>query len=211
MAADSGPQSIESTIEEEWSVSGLARLVDQYEADFDAFVIGCFGDPGLASLRELTTTPVVGPAESSFHTAAQLAETFACLDILDATVPQTHRMLREYGLQDFVSVRVVDAPVSDIDHDSSELVERMIAVSKTAIEEDGADAIVPGCMSLAFMQADDTIKQELGVPFIDPVAISLNTAATWANLDLSHSKRSYHPAPRDKLNDLLGPKQTLTK
>ncbi|WP_232700631.1 aspartate/glutamate racemase family protein [Halobacterium wangiae] len=203
IAAEDGPKSIESTIEEEWAVTGLARLVDRHEDEFDGFVIGCFGDPGLASLRELTRTPVVGPAETAFHTAAQVADTFACLDILDATEPQTHRMLREYGLSDRASVRVVDAPVGDIDHDSSDLIDRMIRIGRVAVEEDGADALVPGCMSLAFMQAGDEIGEELGVPFVDPVAISLETATTWARHGLTHSPTTYHPAPREKLGGLL--------
>ena len=205
LAADSGPLSIESCVEEEWSVVGLLRLLDAHAEEFDAFVIGCFGDPGLAAARELTEKPVVGPAAASFHLAAQLADRFACLTILDSTVPFTRRLVHEYRLEgQLAGVRVVEAPVLEIDHGSDALVEDMIAQGRAAVEEDGAEALVPGCMSLAFMQVHDRIAEALSVPFVDPVAVSLETAGTLARHGITHSRAAYPPANRSKLEALLG-------
>lgn len=205
LKAGSGPLSIENSVEEEWAAVGILRLVGQYEAEFDAFVIGCFGDPGLAGARELTDIPVVGPASASFHTAAQLAERFSCLTILDSTVPMTKRIVEEYHLDDqLASLPVVDAPVLEIDHGSDDLVQDMIETGRAAVKEDGAQALVPGCMSLAFMQVHDEIASALGVPFVDPVAVSLETASVWARHGLTQSPEAYPPADRSKLSRLLG-------
>jgi len=205
LEAGEGPLSIESAVEEEWSSVGIMRMVADHEADYDAFLIGCFGDPGLAAARELTDTPVVGPAAASFHTAAQVGDRFACITILEKTRPFTRRLVEEYGLGDrLASVPVVDAPVLEIDHDSEALVEEMIAAGRTAVEDDDAEALVPGCMSLSFMQVHDRIAAELGVPFIDPVTIGLETAGTWARHGLTHSRVAYPPANRSKLDGLLG-------
>jgi allantoin racemase len=205
LEAESGPLSIENSVEEEWAAVGLLRLVDRHKDDFDAFVIGCFGDPGLAGTRELTDVPIVGPAAASFHTAAQLSERFSCLTILDSTVPMTERLIKDYELGGRVaSVRVVEAPVLDIDHGSVDLVDDMIEVGRTAIEEDGAQALVPGCMSLAFMQVHEEIASALGVPFVDPVAVSLETASMWARHGLTQSPTAYPSADRSKLAALLG-------
>lgn len=204
LEAEEGPVSIESHVEEEWCIPGLMRLIDQHADDFDGFVIGCFGDPGLAAVRELTEKPIVGPAAASFHTAAQLSDQFSCLTILDSTKPMARSQFHEYGLGRYLaSVRVVDAPVLGIDHGSGGLVEDMIEVGLEAVEEDDAEALVPGCMSLSFMQAHEDVADAVGVPFIDPVTVGLETAATWARHGITHSSVTYPAANRDKLDALL--------
>lgn len=199
-----GPQSVESTVEEEWAAVGLLRLIEHHEDEFDAFFVGCFGEPGLEAARELTDTPVVGSASATFHTAAQVADRFSCLTILDATAPMARRQVHDMGLADrLASVRVVEAPVLDIDHDSEKLAEQMLAVGRAAVDEDGAEALVPGCMSLAFARIHEQIAADLSVPFLDPVTIGLETAALWARQGIMQSQAAY-PAPnRDKLAALF--------
>lgn len=202
---DSGPLTVESAVEEAWAAVAALIRADEIESEFDALVIGCFGDPGLRPLRELLEIPVVGPAQSTFYTAAQLADRFGWLTILDSTIPVTHEQAREYGLADrCVSVRSVDAPVSSIDHEADELVDRMIHTGRLAIEEDGAAALFPGCMSLSFAQRHREIEAELDVPFLDPARIALEQATVWARHGLSASSRSYPEPSREKLGELLG-------
>jgi len=205
LEANEGPLSIESTVEEEWSVIGVMKLIADREDEFDAFVIGCFGDPGLAAARELTQKPVIGPAAASFHTAVQLADQFSCITILDSTKPFTRRLVHEYGLSDsLASVPVVEAPVLNIDHSSDTIVDDMITAGRAAVADDGAEALVPGCMSLSFMRIHDEIAEAVGVPFVDPVTVGLETASTWARHNITHSRASYPSADREKLDGLLG-------
>ena len=198
------PLSVESAVEEQWAAAELLRLVEAHEDEFDAFFVGCFGEPGLAAVREITPKPVVGSATATFHTAAQVSDEFTVLTILDSTEPMVHRQIHEDHFGDqLASVRVVEAPVLEIDHGSDTLVRDMIATGQAAIEEDGAGALVPGCMSLSFMQVHDQIAGELGVPFLDPVRIGLGTAAMWARWGISQSASSYPPADRSKLQNLF--------
>jgi allantoin racemase len=67
----------------------------------------------------------------------------------------------------------------------------MIDQATAAVAEDGAEAVVPGCMSLAYMQVHDKVAAELGVPFLDPLAISLETATMWARHGIQHSPITY--------------------
>jgi allantoin racemase len=200
-----GPSSIESGVEEAWAAVSAARSGYELREEFDAIVIGCFGDPGLRALRELVDIPVVGPAQATFYTAAQVADRFGWLTILDSTLPMSHEQAHEYGLADrCVSVRSVDAPVESIDHDSDDLVDRMVEVGRAAVEEDGAEALFPGCMSLSFAQRHDEIRDRVGVPFLDPAGIALEQATTWARHGLRQSRRTYPEAPFEKLDGLLG-------
>ena len=60
-----GPASVESSVEEYLSVPGLIEAVPALEAEgFNALIIGCFGDPGLAPARELVDIPVIGPGQA---------------------------------------------------------------------------------------------------------------------------------------------------
>lgn len=201
----SGPTSIESGVEEAWCVVGELRKAQEIRGRHDAVVIGCFGDPGIRPLRELLDVPVVGPAESTFYTAAQVADRFGWLTILEPTVPMAHEQAHEYGLADrCVSIRSVDAPVESIDHESDDLVERMVDVGRRAVEEDGAEALFPGCMSLSFAQRHDEIERRIGVPFLDPATISLEQAACWARHGIAQSEKTYPEAPFEKLGGLFG-------
>lgn len=199
-----GPSSIESGIEEEWCVVGSMQTAHRLRDEYDALVIGCFGDPGLRPLRELLDVPVVGPAQATYYTAAQVAHTFSWLTILDSTASMSAEQADEYGLGDrCVSVRSVEAPVESIDHESDELVDRMVREGRAAVEEDGAEALFPGCMSLSFAQRHDEIEERVGVPFLDPASLALEQAATWARHGVTQSSATY-PGPRaEKLSGLL--------
>lgn len=200
----SGPESVESTVEEDWAGAVLLESLAATEADYDAFFVGCFGEPGLNALRELTEKPVVGSASSTLHTAAQLGDQFTVVTILDSTEPMVHRQVTAMGLTDHLaSVRVVHAPVLDIDHGADALIDDMVAAGRQAVDDDGADAVIPGCMTLAFLQVHDEIADELGVPFLDPARIGLGTTAMWARWGISQSATAYPPADRSKLGGLL--------
>lgn len=189
--ADEGPLSIESEVEHEWCVQSLLGLLRANRDDYDGFVIGCFGDPGLAAAREFVDKPVVGPASATFHTAAQLSDQFSCLTIRSTPASKRRQIFADHLSSRLASVRVVEQGVLDVSHESAEAVQKMRREAEAAAEEDGAESVVPGCMSLAFMQVHDQVAEDLGVPFLDPVRISLGTAAMWADQGLRHSQVTY--------------------
>lgn len=186
-----GVLSIESEVEHEWCVQSLLRLLRTHEDDYDGFVIGCFGDPGLAAARELVDKPVVGPASSTFHTAAQIADQFSCLTIRSTPASKRRQIFADHLDSRLASVRVVEQGVLDVDHEDDSVVRKMAREAEATVAEDGAEAVIPGCMSLAFMQVHDSVAADLGVPFLDPVRISLGTAAMWAEQDITHSRLTY--------------------
>ena len=199
-----GPESIESAIEEFWCVVGSMKTAHRVQSEFDALVIGCFGDPGIRPLRELLSIPVVGPAEATLHTAAQVADRFTWLTILEEMAPMSREQVHEHHLADrCVSVRSVDAPVLSIDHASDDLAKRMVEEGKAAVEEDGAEALFPGCMSLSFAQRHDDIAERVGAPFLDPATLALEQAGVWARHGVVQSPKTYPEPKWEKLGDLL--------
>lgn len=200
-----GPTSIESAVEEYWCVTGTMRKIWEIREEYDAVVIGCYGDPGLRPVRELVDLPVIGPAEATIHTATQIGDRYGWLTILEETIPTSHELADRYGLgEECAAIYSVDASVEDIEHDSHELVDRMIEVGHRAVTEADADVLFPGCMSLAFMQVHEEVESELPVPFLDPATLALETAETWARHGISQSPSAY-PNPRyEKLGALIG-------
>ena len=67
-----GPPGIETQQHVDGLISPLLAFVRKNEARYDAFVIACYSDPGLHSVRELTKKPVLGIAECGILTALTL-------------------------------------------------------------------------------------------------------------------------------------------
>ena len=58
-----GPPGIETQQQVDGVVAPMLNLVREKESQYAAFVIACYSDPGLHSLREATRKPVLGIAE----------------------------------------------------------------------------------------------------------------------------------------------------
>jgi allantoin racemase len=66
------------------------------EQPLDGVLIGCFGDPGLFALREVSGCPVTGLAEASFIQAAALGP-FAIVTGGERWKPMLHRLANSLG------------------------------------------------------------------------------------------------------------------
>jgi len=205
-AVDEGPISIESTIEEAMSVGGILKKVAEAQDRYDAIIIGCAGDPGLAAARELSSIPVIGPIEASFHLACLLGESFTMVTVLDSIIPAIWRSLRDYGLEHkCASVRAIDFPVLEMHKDPEGVARALLRESREAVDDDGAAGIVMGCMSMAFMLVDEKIRMELGAPIINPAKASVKTAEMLLSLGLKQSRVTYPEPDYKKLGLTIFP------
>lgn len=193
---ESGPSSVESSVEEYLSVPGLIEAAPRLQADgFDAIIVGCFGDPGLAPARELVDIPVVGPGQASGHVAAQLGLRFGVITVVDEVVPAIWRQMRTHGLESAIAdVRAVDVPVLELRDRADEVLATLEGEAKVGIAA-GADAFVLGCMTMGFLDVARALQERIGVPVVNPVLASLKTAETMVALGVSSSRRAY-PKPR---------------
>lgn len=194
-----GPGSIESAYDAALVVPELLRAAPAAERDgFDAMIVGCFSDPGLDALRETVDMPVIGPGASSLHLAAQLGTRFSIISPLEAGGGRVQARLRSLGLADkFASRRGISMSVLDLARQRNSTLERIAETGRRMADEDGADVLVLGCMSMAFLEITEELQQRVGVPVVNPVVAALKTAEMVVSLKLSHSKTAY-PAPPAK-------------
>ncbi|WP_420462430.1 aspartate/glutamate racemase family protein [Candidatus Palauibacter sp.] len=197
---EKGPASVESSAEEYLSVPGILDAAPRLEAEgFDAMIIGCFGDPGLAPARELVDFPVIGPGQAGALAAAQMGQRFAIITVVEEVVPAIRRQMRSYGLEGLVAdIRAVDVPVLELRQRADQVLETMELEAHAALSA-GADTIVLGCMTMGFLDVSRTLSERLGVPVINPVLAALKAAESFAATGVRPSPRAY-PSPRKQIS-----------
>ena len=195
---EQGPAAIESARDAALVVPELLRLGPAAErAGFDAVIIGCFSDPGLDALRETLRIPVVGPGASAMHLAAQLGTRFSVLSPAGRGHGRLTARLRALALAPlFASVRGIGLSVMDLARQTPGAFDKAAEAGRRAVDEDGAEVLVLGCMSMAFLPGvAEALQQRIGVPVVNPVVAGLKTAEMAAGMKLAHSKAAY-PTPR---------------
>ena len=202
MTSGAGAVSIECHYDEAMSIVGLAQAIkdaneiEEKRGNRDgiatgrdhAFVIACFGDPGLLAVRELTAAPVLGIAEAAMHAASFLATGFSVVTTLGRTRVIAEHLVRNYGMEHHCRrVRAIDLPVLELENPASDARGRILAECQRALVEDNSAAIVLGCAGMADLVA--YLSDKLGVPVIDGVTAAVKFAEALVGLGLGTSKK----------------------
>ena len=190
-----GAPSIEDHHDDVWAAAGVAEQVRAGEAaGADAFVIACFGDPGLHAARELASGPVIGIAEAAFHMAALLATGFSVVTTLTRTCVIAEHLVLQYGFERKCrGIHGTDIAVLELDDPKSQAFERILIRAQQALAQDRSGAIVLGCGGMADLC--HTLQQRLGVPVIDGVGAAVKLAEGLVGLGLKTSKLGDYAAP----------------
>ncbi len=192
-----GPASIESYYDDYLSIPGLLEEIRTGDTDgYDAYIIACYGDPGLHAARELTTKPVVGIAEASLYMASMLAARFSIVTVIPRTRTMLEEMVAGYGFREkVVSIRTSPLYVLDVEKDPAGALEKLRIEARRARDEDDAEAILLGCAG--FTQFADNLEQELEIPVLDGVVCAVKMAESLVELGKTTSKyKTYRPPER---------------
>lgn len=183
----SGAVSIEGHFDEAMSVIGVVdEILDDPSAD--AYIIACFGDPGLLAAREITDAPVIGIAEAAMHAATFIATGFSIVTTLERTRIIAEHLVRNYGMDDYCRrVRATDIPVLALEDPNSNSRNLILAECEKAISEDKSGVIVLGCAGMTGLTV--FLEHRLRVPVIDGVAAAVKFAEALVGLGLKTSKR----------------------
>jgi allantoin racemase len=177
-----GPASIESEEDERRCVPGLldeVRKALESDEPPDAYVIACFGDPGLEQVRAIVDAPVLGIAQAAMHAAALTAGSFSVVTSTSATVPTGWSLAKTYTPNQCLGVYACDIPVLRIDSDPT-TIDPIGDLCATALAEDGSRAIVLGCAAMARFAGP--LAERLGVPVVDGVVAATVLAEALVSL-----------------------------
>ena len=187
LTSKSGAVSIEGHYDEAMSIVGLVDAIRE-EPEADAYIIACFGDPGLLAAREIASGPVIGIAEAAMHAASFIATGFSIVTTLERTRVIAEQLVRNYGMEHHCRrVRATDIPVLELDSPNSNARSMILQECENAILEDKSGAIVLGCAGMADLTK--FLEDRLQVPVIDGVAAAVKFAEALVGLGLKTSKR----------------------
>ncbi|MGZ0066834.1 aspartate/glutamate racemase family protein [Microbacterium sp. Yaish 1] len=190
-----GAAAIESHLDE---IAAARSVVEIIEADLaaggsDAYVIACFGDPGLDAARELVDVPVIGIAEAAMHVATLSGRRFAVVTTLGRTLGRARDLLARYGMTSACASLVASGiPVLDLEDTGSDAFERIAALCAAEVAG-GADVIVLGCAGMADLC--HALSERVGVPVVDGVGAALGLASAMVRMRVGTSKREEYAAP----------------
>lgn len=187
---DVGPAAIESHLDEAMAALAVISLIeaDLREGGSDAYVIACFGDPGLDAARTLVDVPVVGIAEAAMHIAAISGRHFGIVTTLERTLGRAEDLLDRYGMaRACVSMHGSGIAVLELEQASPTAVDTIAGLAQEAVEVHGADVIVLGCAGMADLCT--LVGQRVGVPVVDGVAAAVGIATGMARMGARTSKR----------------------
>lgn len=169
----SGPASIQGREDGEAALPGtLAEVARGRDEGFDAIVIACFDDTGLAEARTLAGVPTVGIGQAAFHAAMLCGQKFSVVTTLSVSVPIICENLEAYGIaSQCMKVRASEVPVLELEDPNSDAAQRIAEEIRRSLAEDKAGAVVLGCAGMADLAA--RFSQEFKVPVIDGVVAAV--------------------------------------
>ena len=169
-----GPPGIETQEHVDRVVVPLMRMVATRERDYSAFVIGCFSDPGIHALRELTRKPVLGICECGILTALTLGQTFGVIAILRQSIARHARYIAALGLKDRLAGELaVELGVTEL-ADENKTFGRMVDVARRLRDERGANVVVMGCAGMARYR--QPLEEAIRIPVVEPTQAAVATA-----------------------------------
>nr|AAL55411.1 hydantoin racemase HyuA [Arthrobacter sp. BT801] len=196
----SGPAVIEGSYDEALATYHLVQEVMRAEREDrpDAYVIACFGDPGLNAVRELTEKPVVGIAEAAIQLSSFIGATFSIVSTLPRVRSHLHGLVRRAGATNrLASVKTPDLGVMAFHEDAGSAQATLEQAAKEAVQEDGAEVVVLGCAGMAGLAR--RLSEELQVPVIDPVEAACRVAESLSALGYGTSKANTYEKPTEKV------------
>lgn len=199
VSPDTGVDSIECYVDEYLAVPGVLQEIikGDREEGADAFVISCFGDPGLQAAREITEKPVLGIAESAIAAAKMIAPYFSIVSVLDRSRKVTEDVVSNYGAEQFCrSIRSTGLSVLEFGADPEKGLKALERESIRAIQEDGAECILLGCAG--FVDFVEKLRIQLGVPVLDGIMPAVKFAEALVDMGLKTSKVNTWKYPEPK-------------
>lgn len=175
----------------------IREVIRAEEEGFDAAYLTGEYDVGGEIARHMVKIPVVDTGPAVIHTAALLGDRLCLITIEDSLRAYTRKLLRRWGLSDFVtSLKAWNIPVSEVWHRKDEVKDLTIKICREAVEREDANVIVPLCgVFIPMITPPEEIEAAIGVPVVNTLALGLRLTELFVNLKLHKSEKVYPPTP----------------
>lgn len=168
-----GPFGVESLADVS-RVEPLLRAYVENDTEADAFVIGCYSDPGIHLCREGTDKPVFGIQQCAALLAISRGGRFGVVSLSDSSVERHMRYLRTLGLEgQCAGDRAADLSVAESEAGAGTFA-RLTEVGERLVRDDGARSVILGCTGMA--KHREALEAALGVPVIEPTQAAASVA-----------------------------------
>jgi Asp/Glu/hydantoin racemase len=207
--AGHGVEYIETRFESLIAAGAVAEIIAEYTRDgssIDGVVVAAFGDPGMPALKELTDVPVIGITEAALCAAALQGHRFSIIAISDRIRPWYLDCVERFGLGGrLASIRSINEALNGIGSVQQDFKETLLALSRQAVTEDGADVVILAGAPLAGLARE--LSGQIPVPVVDGISAGIQMAQAIVSLQSGpHRAGAFAPPPlktRKGLSDNL--------
>ena len=178
----------------------VAEVAVKAEANgFDAVVPFGTLDAGVELGRNLVRIPIVGAGQSVLHLGAQLSNRLGVIAYEDKSIPFMRKQMHAWRVADsVVGIRGIGIPLPESTKNRDIMRGRFLEVARDLIDHYDAEIIVPmGVTMVPVQYSAQEMAKELGVPVMDALKTSIQTAEMMVRMGLTHSVRTY-PRPAVK-------------
>lgn len=172
VTASRGPQMILTAAELAAASPLVVEMGVATDAGIDGIIVGAFGDPGLAVLRQRVGKPVVGIAEASMLEASAGGRRFGIATTTPALVELIATRAGELGIGAlYAGIRLTQGDPLELVADPPRLVEALTEAVRRSIDEDGAEAVIIGGGPLG--DAAIALAPRFRTPVIAPIPAAM--------------------------------------
>ena len=206
--AGHGVEYIETRFESLIAAGAVAEVIAEYTAEtsdggaaggaagrIDGVVVAAFGDPGMPALKELTDAPVIGITEAALCAAALQGHRFSIIAISDRIRPWYLDCVERFGLGGrLASIRSINESLNAIGSVQQDFKETLLALSRQAVAEDGADVVILAGAPLAGLARE--LRGQIPVPVVDGISAGIRMAEAVVGLQSGpHRAGAFAPPP----------------
>ncbi|MEV7662510.1 aspartate/glutamate racemase family protein [Paenarthrobacter sp. NPDC089316] len=141
-------------------------------AAVDGIVVAAFGDPGMPALKELVDVPVIGITEAALCAAALQGQRFSIIAISDRIQAWYLDCVERFGFGGrLASIRSINQSLNSIGSVQADFKETLLALSRQAVTEDGADVVILAGAPLAGLARE--LEGQIPVPVVDGISAGI--------------------------------------
>lgn len=193
--AGHGVEYIETRFESLIAAGAVAEIIAEHAGEVDGVVVAAFGDPGMPALKELADVPVIGITEAALCAAALQGHRFSIIAISDRIRPWYLDCVERFGLGGrLASIRSINESLNAIGSVQQDFKETLLALSRQAVAEDGADVVILAGAPLAGLARE--LRGQIPVPVVDGISAGIRMAEAVVGLQSGHHRAgAFAPPP----------------